>query len=384
MIRSVLLLTSVLLTGCTSRMQYVKVSPDGKGFALASSGGPFTPWGFNYDRDYRFRLIDEYWQTEWATIEEDFREMKQLGATVVRVHLQIGKFMDSADTVRPDALKHMVRLADLAESTGLYLDITGLGCYRKSNVPAWYDALSEKERWAVQGRFWSAIAEACADSPAIFCYDLMNEPIVPGGQRKAGEWMAGELEGLSYVQFITLDQANRPRNQIAKDWVSMLAAAIRVHDSRHLITVGLLPNSYAGPGFTSGFVPQELIGPLDFICVHIYPKPIKHSKVAGIFSQTRPADPDFSEDIKTLERFVTGKPVVIEEIFPLNCSSKELVQFINQTRSLVAGNISFYWGQTPAELKAANKLTEAVILDWLEKFQTTRPGATDFSAGTSR
>ena len=31
-------------------LEWVKVSDDGKSFAV-ESGGPFTPWGFNYDHD---------------------------------------------------------------------------------------------------------------------------------------------------------------------------------------------------------------------------------------------------------------------------------------------------------------------------------------------
>lgn len=44
----------------------------------------------------------------------------------------------------------------LAEETGLYLDVTGLGCYRKSDTPAWYDALDEAARWQAQAKFWAS------------------------------------------------------------------------------------------------------------------------------------------------------------------------------------------------------------------------------------
>ena len=50
-------------------------------------------------------------------------------------------------------------LVRLAEETGLYLDVTGLGCYHRGDVPAWYDALDEAARWDVQARFWSAVAK---------------------------------------------------------------------------------------------------------------------------------------------------------------------------------------------------------------------------------
>jgi hypothetical protein len=61
------------------------------------SGKPFVPWGFNYDHDEKGRLIEDYWEDEWPTVEAHFGQMKKLGANVVRVHLQLGKFIDGPD-----------------------------------------------------------------------------------------------------------------------------------------------------------------------------------------------------------------------------------------------------------------------------------------------
>ena len=134
--------------------------------------------------------------------------MKKLGANVVRVHLQLGKFMDAAGQAQREGARPARRsCSKLAETDGLYLDLTGLGCYHKKDVPAWYDKLAEKDRWDVQARFWEAVAGRCADSPAVFCYDLMNEPVVPGGKRKDGDWLGPAFGGKHFVQFITLDQA---------------------------------------------------------------------------------------------------------------------------------------------------------------------------------
>src|SRR5262249_35806053 len=157
---------------------------DGRSFALDPSDRPFVPWGFNYDHDERGRLIEDYWDDEWAKIETAFRDMRKLGANVVRIHLQLGKFMETAERPNAKALDRLGKLLELAERSGLYLDLTGLGCYHKKDVPAWYDRLAEKDRWDVQARFWAAVAGRCKDSPAVFCYDLMNEPVVPGGKRK--------------------------------------------------------------------------------------------------------------------------------------------------------------------------------------------------------
>src|SRR4029453_13366009 len=113
-------------------MERLRISPDGKGFQLAESGRPFVPWGFNYDHDETGRLIEDYWNDEWKKVEEDFAEMKELGANVIRIPLKFGKFMEAADKPNESSLAKLADLLKLAERTGLYLDLTGLGCYHKA------------------------------------------------------------------------------------------------------------------------------------------------------------------------------------------------------------------------------------------------------------
>ncbi len=128
----------------------MRVAENGKGFVAGSKA--FVPWGFNYDRDDKSRLIEDYWDAEWATVEQDFAEMKALGANVARLHLQFAKFMKTEHEPNEHALKKLAKLLALAETTGIYLDLTGLGCYRKRDVPAWYDALDETGRCARRRR----------------------------------------------------------------------------------------------------------------------------------------------------------------------------------------------------------------------------------------
>jgi hypothetical protein len=351
------LLSSVLAilliaTTAAPAMDRVRVSDDRKGFVLDPSGRRFIPWGFNYDHDEQGRLIEDYWASEWPKVEEDFREMKDLGANVVRVHLQVGRFLKEPDRVDEENLDRLGRLLRLSESLGLYLDLTGLGCYHKADVPAWYDDLNEKERWAAQVRFWEAIARRCADSPAVFCYDLMNEPVVTGGRREPGDWLGGAFAGKHFVQFITLDQAGRPRPEIAAEWVRTLADAIRRHDRGHLITVGLVDWSLDRPGLTSGFVPATVAGPLDFVSVHLYPEKGK-----------------LDEAVKTLQGFSIGKPVLIEETFPLRCPQPEFERFIRESEAVAAGWVGFYWGKTIEELKDPGSISDAMTRGWLEYFR---------------
>ncbi|HLF91869.1 MAG TPA: hypothetical protein VJB14_00260, partial [Planctomycetota bacterium] len=105
MIRT-LLASAAILAGCAPVPDRARLS-DGR-LSL-------TPWGFNYDHDETGRLIEDYWHDEWPKIEEDFREMKALGANVVRVHLQFGKFMRTAAEPEPRELERLARLLELSE-----------------------------------------------------------------------------------------------------------------------------------------------------------------------------------------------------------------------------------------------------------------------------
>lgn len=337
-------------------MEWIGVGADGKEFIREPSGRSFTPWGFNYDHDEQGRLIEDYWDAEWPKIESDFAEMKNLGANVVRIHLQFGKFMRGPTQPDPHALGKLLRLVKLAERTGLYLNLTGLACYHKADVPPWYDALSETERWSAQARFWEAIAAQCANRPAIFCYDLMNEPVVPGGDGRRDDWLAGAFAAKHFVQFIALERAGRARPDVARAWIQQLTTAIRKHDRRHLITVGLVHWSLDKPGLTSGFVPEKTVGDLDFISVHLYP--VKSA---------------VDEALATLREFAVGKPVVLEETFPLRCSREEFADFMLRSRDVASGWFGFYWGKTPEECRAAGTIGDAMMLNWLEFFQTQAP-----------
>ena len=193
----------------------------------------------------------------------------------------------------------------------------------------------------------------------MFCYDLMNEPVVPGGVRKPGDWLGPPFLGNEngyFVQVITLDQKDRPRPAIARQWCRQLTAAIRRHDRRHLITVGLVPWSLDRRGLSSGFVPREIAPELDFVSVHIYPQAGK-----------------VGEALDTLKGFSVGKPVVVEEMFPLACSIEELETFVDRSAKTAQGWIGFYWGKTAEECRKSATIPDAMVAAWLEWFQRHGP-----------
>ena len=351
----------LLIAGCCANSslpaaEFIRVSKDGKGFMFSESGAKFTPWGFNYDHDRTNRLLEYYWKAEWDSVSGDFEEMKAMSANTVRIHLQVSRFMNSASEPNQESLDQLARVLRLAERNKLYLDITGLGCYDKPDVPQWYNDLEEQDRWDVQARFWAAVAKTCRASPAVFCYDLMNEPVV-SEDKKNRDWTPGAFGDRYFVQRLTLDLRGRSPTQVAKAWVNQLVAAIRKHDPQHLITVGAIPWALTWPNAKPIFYSKEASENLDFVSVHFYPKSGEVDKA-----------------LKALAVYNIGKPMVIEEMFPLSCSLEEIDRFIEGSRTMACGWISFYWGKTIAEHKDEKRtIADEMMLHWLEYFVKKTP-----------
>jgi hypothetical protein len=275
-----------------------------------------------------------------------------MGARVVRIHLQLPRFMKSAVDVDEGSLAALRRLVLLAEQEGLRLDLTGLADYRPADVPAWYDALPEPERWAVQARFWEAVASRVADSPAVFCFDLMNEPAVPGAEPPPGWRPPPWIDGRTYPEFVARALGGRPRAEVGRRWLRTMIAAVRRHDTRHLVTVGTFLVFDQAHDLPIGLTPAELAAEVDFLSVHLYPK-------SGQLDVAR----------KELAELATDRPLFVEESAPLDCTVDELGQIMDESRGRVAGWMGFFWGRTLAEYQRSAAPDDQRMARWLEMFR---------------
>ncbi len=100
------------------------------------------------------------------------------------------------------------------------------------------------------------------------------------------------------------------------------------------------------------FYSREVAEKLDFASVHFYPD---SGKV------------DWA--LTALAAYDIGKPLVIEEMFPLKCSVGELEAFIDGSREIADGWIGFYWGKTLDEYRGSKELSDAITAGWLEIFK---------------
>jgi hypothetical protein len=330
-------------------LETVKIAPDKKGFVLHPSGSRYVPWGHNYASvDIMARLASDP-----VRVEREFREMKAAGTTVARVHPEMPHILTGPDRADAPALDQLKTLLTIAEKSGIYLKITGLACYKIKDRMAWYDSLEEQDRWRTQAFFWETIAQTCAESPAVFAYDLVNEPAALG--KPSDGWYTGKMGEVEFCQRLTLEPGKRNGDDIFRQWTKRMVAAIRKHDQTHLITMGMLPF----PGAYKAAAEQ-----LDFVSPHLYPKTGK-----------------VDDELKLLKQFDWGKPIVIGETFPLSCGVDDLRDFLLKSREVAHGWIGHWPDESPAELaelQSAGKATiqNAIWLSWVELFIEVGPQMT--------
>lgn len=353
-----LFFTLVLLisAACVVAMEAVVLNPVGKGFVLHPSGDRYIPWGHNYASvDILKRLAENP-----ERVAREFAEMKAVGTTVARIHPEMPRILSGPDQADPHALTELRKLLSIAEEAGIHLMITGLACYTITDRMEWYDSLEEQERWEVQAFFWETIARICADSPAVFAYDLVNEPGAVG--KRADGWYMGRMGDVEFCQWLSLDPGKRSKDDIFRAWTQRMVTAIRKHDKTHLITMGMFPF----PGIYKVAAEQ-----LDFVSPHLYPKT---GRVA--------------QEITLLKKFDWGLSIVIGETFPLSCGVDDERDFLLKSREFAHGWIGHWPDESPAELSALKKsgkatIQNAVWLAWVELFKEIGPQMTDTAVVTS-
>ena len=101
----------------------------------------------------------------------------------------------------------------------------------------------------------------------------------------------------------------------------------------------------------------EVGAKLDFVSVHFYPR-----------------KGEVEQALTALAVYELGKPLVIEEMFPLKCGQVELDQFIDRSRKTVDGYIGFYWGKSIEDYEREKPdIAGAITMQWLKYFLKKSP-----------
>lgn len=406
---------------------FVQIAQDHWSFEL--EGKLFVPWGLNYDRSIyggNDHILEEMMDLAPHKVDEDFRIARDLGSNVIRIFPHVGCLQKEFGEISEREMEKLDHTIELAKKNDQWVDITGLSHIDTSNLPKWYFELSDKEIIEGEALVWETIARRYANEPAVFCYNLQNEPFINyhnsdvvtvgsftmrDGREFSycnahfkdveGEWARwvetryssdkelrvawGDfpLEGETYDSpRLPVHNGDRGfarykdwilfREELAYRWTDTMVRAIRKHDSHHLITLGFLPTGIPLCGEAhSGFNPQLLAPLLDFVCIHLYPQ---FPTTPGRYIE---------ESRYRLEMLLracfAGKPVVVEEWNALggeyttgqHSATEWFDLFMKQSEDDASGWLTFYHAMLEDTVDLA---TGELSNGWVGKFKSYAPG----------
>jgi hypothetical protein len=378
-------------------------------------------FGFNYDRTayndsdvtlsellLTLPLLDVY-----SKLDTDFHTMHEYGANVVRIGIDLSYIMVSPHNVNYDSLAKLDIVLEAASHNGLQVILTGLYLQQPKTLPKWITEITDEDHMHAMVNFWKAIATRLKGRHEVNCYGLQNEPVnhwydnselVTGcfemrhnksfcythfhnrnvsrswttyvhdtfksNANLTQRWKDYPQQGESwdniwipYPYFVTPRQSDYVAFQdgLTTKWCSTLTEAIRAIDPYAKITVG--------DGFNN--VCPQCRHLLDFYSVHYYPPCSQISSNYSALVQY------WQSQIAKIPQ--DGKKVVIEEFYPLVCTSvnnslpaSELGKsLIEGTSPRSAGYVSFYWGT--AESLGMYNQSAAKYHEWLQLFKGLKP-----------
>ncbi len=289
-----------------SKMQLIVTKTDGRGFVERDSGCDYIVFGTNY-YDPHTGWAPKIWRRfDAEKVRRHFQVMSGLGINCARVFLTTGSFQPNAETIEEQSLEKLDALIEIARETGIRLLLTGPDHWE--GQPSYWkpDRFAGEAALRALERFWEVVGRRYRDEPAIFAWDLLNEPHLPWFvEQWRPQWDAwlqktyGSWESLkaSWGDELSEEERwgkvavakNRPdpgnprlrdwqlfREYLADRWVRRQVEAIRRADPTHLITVGYIQWSYplirpGNPSRYSAFNPHRQARWLDFVTIHFYP-----------------------------------------------------------------------------------------------------------------
>jgi endo-1,4-beta-mannosidase len=245
------------------------------------------------------------WWSDFDTgeVREEFAIIRELGMTIVRIFLLWEDFQPTPGEISTNSLNYLVNVCDIADELELKLDITFFTGHMSGPnfAPSWMllegdkpayiqQVVSEKkvvdkgylnpfsetkviEAEKLQLR---AVIQLLKDHPAIYCWNLGNEPDI---------------------------FAFPPSDIIGEKWAVELTKTIREIDSRNPVTCGL---HIASLLYNNGLRIDQIFQVMDFAVMHAYPM-----YMMGFVKD--PLDVEFVPFTCALTSALSGKPVLMEE-----------------------------------------------------------------------
>ena len=326
----------------TPDMELIVLAADGRSFIERESGQTFIPFGTNY-YDPNTGWAPKIWRRfDPEKVQRHFRVMSEMGVNCARVFLTAATFQPDAETIDEQALKKLDMLVAIARRSGIRLILTGPDHWE--GQPSYWgrDRFAGEQALEALERFWDVVGRRYRGEPAIFAWDMLNEPHLPWFieqwrprwnaylEQTYGTWQAlksawgaeitesdqwgkvGVPENAARTGSPRLRDWQQFRESLADQWVRRQVEAIRKVDPSHLVTVGYIQWSYplirpGEPERYAAFNPHRQARWLDFVTIHFYPT------LGGPFESdlNRRKNLDYLQAV--LAYCHTGKPVVLGE-----------------------------------------------------------------------
>lgn len=401
-------------------MKIIEAHPSGWGFREKGGETTFTPWGCNYYDPFTGWSPRLWEQFDADRVRAHFDDIRALGGNIVRVFATIANVMDGPTRTSATGLAKMESMLELAGDAGLRVIWSGPSLWE--GAPAWWNELTPYEGYArpdliaAQQIAWRGIGRAMRGHPALFAYELHNEPFVPWRASPAlrEQWTAWRAQHAPSAPedlpvpkeplcWDWIADFQRFREHIAVNYTRQMTTAIREVDDTHMITFGLhqksAPFDWYPPDPYTAFNPHQLVELVDYTSVHFYPHHIFHPNLYRDPAETERGMIETLLHGRAVARYMHagGKPVVLEECGWYGGGS---VMFANReqparteadqtawcrglveaTRGDVCGWLFWPYRDTPSSLDSSKRSgfydAEGRLKDWGRAFAALSPAIT--------
>ncbi len=413
-----------------TKIKLIVVSANGEGFVERDSRHPYIPFGTNY-YDPHTGWAPKIWRKfDAEKVRGHFQLMSEIGVNCARVFLTAASFQPDAETINEQSLKKLDTLVKIARETNIRLVLTGPDHWEGS--PSYWrpDRFAGEKSLLALEHFWKFLGQRYRDEPAIFAWDLLNEPHMPwfvkGWEVHWNKWLKDKYLDWDILKDAWGKEITEPdkwgdvkvpenksnsgnprlrdwqlfREYLADEWVRRQVEALRGADPTHLITVGYIQWSYplvrpGNPERYSAFNPRRQAGWLDFVTIHFYPT------MGAPFS----SDENWRKNLSYLQAVLAycqiGKPVVLGEFgwygggAPQNhpyLTEAQQAEWISAevevSRSLTDGWLSWPFADTPSStdisLFAGLFKADFTVKGWGRRFKELSANASELKQPTPK